>query len=286
MSTKIYDGIQIKHMDIISLNKFMKDVRKTLIPIAKKEFIKATVRFMECCLVYINTGHKLYFSQINYKELDELEDKSLEGIKNYVEKKSVEMMKTNETTDTWAKYTPEFDLKSEIYIFPIENKTLGMTFIKNKNLYETFMNLPEVSEYGYWNNVDKPEDISEKEWDIREKDWNEALEGIGIPSENGFCFLLTQNLKDAHCFIWSYEKDVLPYLTPTEIINEQIAKNVLADNKFKELNETKPNEISMNVVRANTYAKEHPEEVKEIAKTITFDIRKLVEEKIESEKTN
>lgn len=286
MSTKIYDGIQIKYMDIVSLNKFMREVSKTLKPIAKKEFRKSVARFLECCLVYVNTGHKLYFSQINYKELDELEDKSLDGIKNYVEKKSLDMMKTNEVTDTWDKYCAEFDLKSEVWIFPIENKTLGMTFIKNKAIYDAFMALPEVSEYAYWNNVDQPENLSEEEWDLRERDWNEALEGIGIPSENGFCFYLTQSIKDAHSFIWSWENDVLPYLTPTEVLKEQIAKNVLADNKFKELNESKPNEISMNVVRANTYSKEHPEEVKALAETIDFDVKKLIEEQIASEKKN
>ena len=32
--------------------------------------------------------------------------------------------------------------------------------------------VPGVEEYGYWNNSDRPEEISQKSWDAREKNWD------------------------------------------------------------------------------------------------------------------
>lgn len=58
------------------------------------------------------------------------------------------------------------------------NKTLGETyfiFFGDSNLEEKVGELPGVSYFGYWNNSDRPDDVSKKEWKYRRDAW----EGVG-----------------------------------------------------------------------------------------------------------
>lgn len=60
--------------------------------------------------------------------------------------------------------------------------------------YQNFMfHIKEIAieevgfrEYGYWNNTDPLDDISEEEWNQREQDWD----FLGVPSEDGFYYQL------------------------------------------------------------------------------------------------
>lgn len=70
---------------------------------------------------------------------------------------------------------PEYDLRAEIVVF-LRDSTLAIFIGDNKDLRRIFEEYPGVTYYGYWNNTDPPEDVSEEEWRIRERDW-EFLEG-------------------------------------------------------------------------------------------------------------
>jgi len=48
------------------------------------------------------------------------------------------------------------------------------------------MRFPEVEDYRYWNNSNKPKKISDKEWDKRRRDWDKVRPGIGILSKHRF----------------------------------------------------------------------------------------------------
>jgi len=63
----------------------------------------------------------------------------------------------------------------ELYLF--NRKENPMSFEK---MYEKFMKETGFEEYGYWNNTDKPDDVSEDEWDERERVWDEVIDYIPI----------------------------------------------------------------------------------------------------------
>lgn len=42
-----------------------------------------------------------------------------------------------------------------------------------------------IKDYEYWNNTDKPDEISDREWNRRGRDWDKALPGLGVPAESG-----------------------------------------------------------------------------------------------------
>ena len=54
-----------------------------------------------------------------------------------------------------------------------------MVFCDNKDLNEMVSNHPGLEYYGYWNNTDKPEDLTDEQWEQRRTDWDTALGGTG-----------------------------------------------------------------------------------------------------------
>ena len=85
---------------------------------------------------------------------------------------------------------------------------LSVTFIRDQEtgrilalLYagsaieEVFTGQPEVEEYGYWNNADPPEHVTEAEWEEREGAWDRCL-GYDPPIRRGISFDLRANATD------------------------------------------------------------------------------------------
>ena len=62
-------------------------------------------------------------------------------------------------------------IKWSIAIIPKQNYFLAILYIPNSNWIKKFKQLDNVEYYGYWDNTDPPENISDKKWEEREKDW-------------------------------------------------------------------------------------------------------------------
>lgn len=56
-----------------------------------------------------------------------------------------------------------------------------LLFAEEESLVAAFRALPEVEEYGYWNNSDRPGDVSATEWDERQAFWDRILPGYTPP---------------------------------------------------------------------------------------------------------
>ena len=86
----------------------------------------------------------------------------------------------------------------------------------------------DIEEYGYWNNTDQPEELTENEWDERGIFWDEALGKSGIPSKNS----LILELKKEYKYTFTYFKD-----------NEELKKEFKNsfENFKNEINQIKEN---------------------------------------------
>ena len=268
MSTKNYTGIQIKHMDIIELNKYIMEVRKQLKPIARKEFCKAFAKVVEELVVYIQTGIQLADNVDEY----EFTNKTPDGVVDYANKIVNKIIKNNKSAVTIMEHKSDFNFDVKICVFPIYRKLLGMYFIDNEALREAFLALPEISDYSYWNNVDRPEDISEAAWRRRGANWDIALPGIGIPSECGFQYEIIQS--DFHASRYMYSaKDVIPYLGDQDALKQRVARNKVYHDEFQRLRTEDPNADPMKTYfKAMDYMKDHPELVENAANALTLDV--------------
>lgn len=282
MSTKIYDGVQIKYMDYIELCNFIKEMRKELIPIAQAELMKVKAKMLEAAIAYFETGVQLDVSIQNWNKLKELQGQPLQDIRYFIEREVIMMAKKNASTDTLMDYNSEVDMDVKLSVMPIPRKLLGIRYIKNEALDKAFMAYPGITEYGYWNNVDAPKGMSNDSWKRRKKNWNIALPGVGIPAENGFEFSIIDTLRNANEWISNYETQIIPNLTPKDELRTKIAKMKLLGIKFEEFKaEMESDDDSLRVYfKARDYVKEHPDDVESLKKDINLDVELIIREEI------
>ena len=278
MSTKIYDGLQIKYMSMQNLNEYFKNLRKELIPIANEEYLKVLARIVECFVVYAQTNVQLNSPIKNYSVL---KNNSKNEIRYQSEKVALEIMKSNKAAETIMEYESDLDFDVKISIFPINKKLLALPYVSNERLKKELLSKPEIMEYGYWNNVDRPENISSAAWKRRKNNWDKALPGLGIPSENGFLFEILDSKMHAFTFISDFKK-LYPYFSSNDKLEKEVAFNMLLNKKYDEFKEiTPPEELERNTMsiyfKARDYIKAHPEELEELKKTITIDIQSFLE---------
>ena len=105
------------------------------------------------------------------------------AVYDFIEKEIKEIEKTQHRN-------PEYDFDFKIQFYFLKDKILAFVMteeVARRRAMDFWESLEGVEYYGYWNNTDMPDDISEEEWDQRGKDWDEALSehiigmtGVGV----------------------------------------------------------------------------------------------------------
>lgn len=209
MSTKIYNGYKLKNMSLLKLQGFTMRVREAMEKVGD--------------VLYYNTLAAMCANLLDQQVLLP-EDKFKAFLKsNGVELKYFKfpLLIAFELIRDWQQKVehtqerdPEVDFNCELVIYPIGGKLLMQLFAERKEYREALEAFPEVTPYPYWNNTDRPDDISERQWDKRCEDWNKALGETGIPSLQGFgvkCVLnrfLPDNMEKVLENMPSYERRV------------------------------------------------------------------------------
>lgn len=82
--------------------------------------------------------------------------------------------------------------EDEIFVFtimfyPYKGKVYGTTH-GDRTAHRLWMTFADVDEYRYWNNTDRPEYLTARQWNARWKRWKAILggDGAGVPSLCGF----------------------------------------------------------------------------------------------------
>lgn len=88
---------------------------------------------------------------------------------------------------------PEVDVSLNVTVFhPLKSsagqRILAMSFCEHRVLEDFWKSLPFVSEYGYWNNTDRPEGVTAQQWTARRKAWDKVIPS-GVPADSGFNFI-------------------------------------------------------------------------------------------------
>lgn len=184
MSIKIYNGyILDQNYSLRELNDLFVDLRKKMQETANKSYLEL---IMDFC-VYVQDMIAI-FGKEKAEQMLQREERFFKGSNfidcwNCVEERVIEASKSD-------KRNFRYDFQSEVQILPIENKILLMYFGNDKDeLLQVFENEPYISEYHYQNQTDKPDSISEEEWEERRRDWTDALPSW-IPSDTGFTIQL------------------------------------------------------------------------------------------------
>ena len=142
--------------------------------------------------------------------------------------------------------THEYNVSNKICIFPISKKrTLFMAFgstlrhlmyeITTKEEWKDFREKYGVKDYHYQNQTDRPDDISQKEWSRRRKDWDIVMP-TGIPREDGTVVEISQKWDIQKDLFYMNGKTAMEYIESKE---SRVARKAKAKTICSELGDDK-----------------------------------------------
>lgn len=232
MSTKIYSGYRLPVMSMQELLTFCQSVRRKIKTGIREEFAKkiagVCVSIVDAKAMNIPIG---LYEQENFK-VDE-KDSIIVNAKRYLDER-IRASKKSPYRDV------ALDFGFSFTVHPLDDKILCIVYSGQQALTKVWESFPEVQDYHYQNQTDQPEEISDKEWEQRSKDWTIALpdEFSSIPSLSGFT---VECSVDWYCGMW-YEnenneimKHIWSYETRVNNIVDFMIRKEFMDN-YKETN--------------------------------------------------
>ncbi len=84
---------------------------------------------------------------------------------------------------------PLVDVEMDLFLFPDGERTLFIVNSDSSDLTAMIAKMPNVQNYQYWDNLDKPDQVSSEDWEARRKDWEKMLPGTGRPADR--CLVLS-----------------------------------------------------------------------------------------------
>jgi len=265
MSTKIYNGIIFtKKMSLVSLKKEIDNLRPKVTELVRKMYNSFAGAYI-ARIIDMKT-----FKLFTKDQIEEFKNRNLCPITH-------SFFRLCERTDEIKKTStrdPEVDFDLSMVVFPVTgSKLLGMYFCEKKELEDILFRELPIKEYHYQDSTDRPEDISDKEWSRRERDWDKALGGNGyaIPAEAGF----TIQISPVNSIISSADeildnipskKKRLEVISRTKIIRDYEKKfNEFKVSEFKRFEEKRRSQVSF-----KKYMKRVSRDMKKITKYHLF----------------
>ena len=209
MSTKIYNAYKFKeNLSTEELNNTINLWRKMCKTIVEKEYAKIILRKYTSLI-----DMKLIYGDKKINELLELNKEKpnmiqiLTALKNekYRELLFYIHMYYSDIINKESQSHIKNILTCEMTIHPLKNKTIFMLF-GNQNLINMIEQQDIVKDYHYQNQTDKPDEISDKEWDERCMDWNDAIGPDYIPINHGLSATIINKNDDEFSFLNQYTK--------------------------------------------------------------------------------
>ena len=251
MSTKIYNGYRFdKDYSLRELDNLLMQLKKEVQNVANKEYSKQILNE----LLYIYDCKCFFGEEIAKKRMNEYCDKEpseiswinfLYNIGFYVDEKCKE-------SKISSKRDFKYDFSCEMHIMPTSNKLLFTLYAEKDIFKEIVESKPFISEYMYQNQTDKPDCISDEEWDERKKDWEEAIIE-GIPANHGFTVSLVNDflfpvisselIREVTPELNSLERRAKSIAYDLEYPCEKMSMSVLCSDEYKEWLEEKTSEI-------------------------------------------
>lgn len=235
MSIKITNGYILPSMSLKELHNFAQTFRAQIRELSKKLIIE---RMGNMCLGYIDFVRLPEDRKVLFDEMYQY-FKDHENMKHSPLYASYQKMQEAEQRIIAEKIKkPEYDFFCDIVFFPMENEILAMLFAEQKSYIELFKEMPGVKPYPYWNNTDRPADLTEDQWKIRELKWKEAVGYTGVPSLEGLSVSCYNHMpfidpNSIHSYITErFSMDIRTNNYASKIITLQRYNELLNDKNF------------------------------------------------------
>lgn len=199
MSTKIYDAYKLTHdYSMYELSEIFDGLRTEIKEICNRDILQKVIA---------KTLHFYNFKQVNGDVLvAEMVTSTDPKVNPNPKNRYIHSIWKAVQEDKWATvyidvymqildeiskdakspFRGDYDYRCTLQIIPMETKTLAM-FFGNPMLRDYLESRHDfLVDYHYQNQTDRPENISENLWNLREKDWEKAIGPDYIPKQHGF----------------------------------------------------------------------------------------------------
>ena len=284
MSTKIFNGYKITASSIDEAIGFIikgkKEVLKQYHSFVIETQARSATKLLDNFLITEFLIKKSALPKIKLN-CEDFSDLSFSPI-SMSYRQEMDMVKENEKDD------------AEIIIFPkkiiTESESFYMaaifsrqSFLHNEDFTKKIINIykSKMKEYGYWNNTDKPDEISSKDWNKRRVNWDKALP-TGVPIMDGISIKLI--LKNSSIFSLDEEQRKIYIENSSNQIDYEKRINRAKDEIMMEIMGVEEGSVSsvMRLVN-NVKAKKFTKEQQEIYDTLDMKLRSCLPESISFE---
>lgn len=136
------------------------------------------------------------------------------------------------------------DFSLSVTLFPNARGTLGMVFAEHDELRAPLLGLPGLTTYDFWNSTDRPNNVTEAEWEHRRSDWDRAFSADPRPSHAGLTVTLATERPNQ-----PKAEDVLATVPSADIRARAFADQIFRDEFLSQMT-ADTNPVPMNQIIA------------------------------------
>jgi hypothetical protein len=190
VSTKIFNGYRLEGAkSLADIMDFHKKAREKLLPLVEDATANGHVAATAILLGAIIQGEETVEITARDKFKLEYEFSFCWQVEMFYDK----LQKQQERV--YSGFDPNIRIG---YGWSTNGQVLMMFFAHLRQMDEAWQEIPGVKEYGYWNNTDPLEGVSNEEWDVRCTEWDSVLPDYTPPSQS----LIWQEIDAGHGVRW------------------------------------------------------------------------------------
>ncbi len=133
---------------------------------------------------------------------------------------------------------PGVDFALEISLIPCGRQVLGLSFPGSSKIAEWLLTRPFHEDYSFWDNSDRPEEVTGPEWNARSRTWGRVFRDSSIPAELGVTLQLNPPM---FSFAIAQSRSAyIPHFDSVEKRAETYAIETIRDMQMKKLSPDYP----------------------------------------------
>jgi hypothetical protein len=197
MSTKLFHGHLIEGFSLPAFLHELKRFRQVLEPLARAKRCKAQVLLATRAYDANHLGFSPH-----------------DGTASFLTTAEMKLMDQLQDAETQRRHDVVVDMGFEVTLFPVRGKLLALTFSGQNDFVNVWESQSWRRDFAYWDNTDPPQDVSAKDWQLRQTLWEEALgDEYRSPAEMGYSFTVLR--RDAGFFL-AKDEELAPYAPDME----------------------------------------------------------------------
>jgi hypothetical protein len=183
MSTKIFTGFFVNTINMRSALTILESAKQKMRAVAAEKYKREMARII---------AHIIDAGTLGTGNVPELSETSL---KTLTDTGSVTVEPSHEATMIYLESrktvkggtrSPFLDFTCSMTLIPRNGFCLGILYCEQQEFYSILLKEKCVREFGYWNNTDKPDNVTSAQWRHRRDTWDAAFKKSPIPSLVGF----------------------------------------------------------------------------------------------------